>query len=254
MTVAFVSQHVCNVPFMHIAHQCVLHSTVHWIWHSRPVPCLFFLRCVPTISPSCSCIPRVRTLRSEAPQSGLMFGSMYLLSTTFDHLLGHGLAISSAAHNALVHNIFRWTQGFHEDNRLHSRFNLWSLTTCSRWEMFTLNVWGAFQLTLNVVLFLYSCNILSDIYFSFLRCAFVAKMNSSYQEDILSPALIWMMWTEFMNSLFVHITIQIPFNVFDFNEYWALFSVNSGSGLPWNGRFTRSFLISVELKHLRRTF
>lgn len=64
------------------------------------------------------------------------------------------------------------------------------LTTCSRLEMFTLNVWDVFQLALNSVLFLYSCNILSYINFLFFLCAFVAKRNSSYQEVILSPALI----------------------------------------------------------------
>lgn len=67
-----------------------------------------------------------------------------------------------------------------------------------------------------------SCNILSDIYiyFSFLRCAFVAKRNSSYQEDVLSPALIWMRGFSCYELAFVHIIMsqsKYLSNVFGFN-------------------------------------
>lgn len=57
---------------------------------------------------------------------------------------------------ASEHDILQWTQRWHQDNRLHSSVEPHSLTTRSRLEMFTLNIWDVFQLALDCVLFLYS--------------------------------------------------------------------------------------------------
>lgn len=63
-----------------------------------------------------------------------------------------------------------------------SAAHLWSLTTCSRLEMFTL--WDSLQ-TLPCAIFVLTVFLvifLSQTYFSFLLCAFVAKRNSSYRQ------------------------------------------------------------------------
>lgn len=58
-----------------------------------------------------------------------------------------------------------------------------SLITCSRLEMFTLNIWDVIQLALCAifVLTVFLVKILFYIYF-FLLCAFVAMRNSSYRK------------------------------------------------------------------------
>lgn len=105
---------------------------------------------------------------------------MCLLSST---LLWHENLISSP--HALVHDILQWTWRWNKDNRLHPRFICGdnSLITCSRLEMFTLNIWDVFQLPLRAIfvltVFLVKKNVL---YIYFLLCAFVAKRNSSYRK------------------------------------------------------------------------
>lgn len=112
-TMALVSQHVRNVPFMHITHRALLHphrtldlARRTYSLQSQPVPCLcifFLMSCANCISKQ-QLNPHLRTRRSEVPQSGLTLSSMYLQSTTLITFVGMG--ISSAS----VQNIFQSTQ------------------------------------------------------------------------------------------------------------------------------------------------
>lgn len=144
-----VSQHVCKfVPFMHITLQlmelsCTLDlATKTFSLHSLPVSCLciyFFF-----ILMSCA------TCTSEL-QLNLRTGpSEVCTCSPPSFLFGMRRRIASE------HDILQWTQRWHQDNRLHSSVEPHSLTTRSRLEMFTLNIWDVFQLALDCVLFLYS--------------------------------------------------------------------------------------------------
>lgn len=123
-TIALVSQHVCNVPFIHIT----AYPTLHWLWHKRLVAFkasrspvyASFLCCELIVSQSCSLFLVLRTHQREVPQSGLTLSRMYMLCSPSTFYIG--MRISSAVHVHLVLDIFQWTQRWNKDNRMHPRW------------------------------------------------------------------------------------------------------------------------------------
>lgn len=108
---ASVSQHVCNVPFMHITHISLWSSTASSgiQQHRQSVSLLspvgiyasIFLTVFAKRTSEPQLNPRLRTHRFEVPQFEITLGSMNLLSSTLNFYFG--MRISSAGHRYVIH-------------------------------------------------------------------------------------------------------------------------------------------------------
>lgn len=124
----------------------------------------------------------------------LMLISMYLLSSTLT--MNFCMRISSPVH------VHRYKIYFNEHKGKIRTIGCIrgcgdnSLITCSRLEMFTLNIWDVIQLALCAIFVL---NVFLVKKKKFVLYIFSFVCICSYeeqflQENALSPALIWMMW------------------------------------------------------------